>query len=89
MVRRYPVSGEINRKVADPKGTLDRIEGEYSNGAVSVDHTDGVSIEYKDYRFNLRSSNTEPLIRLNVETRGERDLLQRVTGEILADINDG
>jgi phosphomannomutase len=84
MARKYPVSGEINRKVADPLGTLDRIEKEYSKGAVSVDHTDGVSIEHKEYRFNLRSSNTEPLIRLNVETRGDPDLLQKVTGEILS-----
>ena len=86
MTRKYPVSGEINRKVADPLGTLDRIEKEYSKGAVSVDHTDGVSIENKNYRFNLRSSNTEPLIRLNIETRGDRDLLQKLTEEILSKI---
>jgi phosphomannomutase len=83
MARRYPVSGEINRKVPDPKTVMERIEREYSEGAVSVDHTDGVSIEHPKYRFNLRASNTEPLIRLNVETRGDRELLKRVTDGIL------
>jgi phosphomannomutase len=83
MRERYPVSGEINRKVKDQKAVISRIEEKYSPGAVNVDHTDGVSIEHARYRFNLRSSNTEPLIRLNVETRGDRDLLKKVTGDIL------
>ncbi|MBN1390611.1 MAG: phosphomannomutase [Candidatus Thermoplasmatota archaeon] len=80
---RFPVSGEINRKVSDQKAVISAIESEYSPMALSVDHTDGVSMEFKDYRFNLRSSNTEPLIRLNIETRGDRELLDRRTGEVL------
>ncbi len=83
MMERYPVSGEINRRVGDQKAVISRIKEKYSPGAVSVDHTDGVSIEHEGYRFNLRSSNTEPLIRLNVETRGDRELLKKVTDEIL------
>lgn len=80
---KYPVSGEINRKVADQKNTIKKIEDTYAPGARNLDYTDGVSIEYEDYRFNLRSSNTEPLIRLNVETRGDRELLKQKTVEIL------
>jgi phosphomannomutase len=82
-IKRYPVSGEINRKVTDQIATIKKIEDIYSPGAVNIDYTDGVSIEYEDYRFNLRSSNTEPLIRLNVETRGDPDLLKNKTKEIL------
>lgn len=82
-MKRFPVSGEINRKVSDQKAVISLIEEKYSPGALSVDHTDGVSIEFRDFRFNLRSSNTEPLIRLNAESRGDRELLDRRTGEIL------
>ncbi|MEA3558269.1 MAG: phosphomannomutase [Candidatus Thermoplasmatota archaeon] len=82
-MKRFPISGEINRKVADQGSIIDTIERKYSPGAVSIDHTDGVSIEHKEYRLNLRSSNTEPLIRLNVEARGDRELLDRVTDDIL------
>jgi len=83
MMERFPVSGEINRMVNDQKGVISLIEERYSPGAVNIDHTDGVSIEHERFRFNLRSSNTEPLIRLNVETRGDRELLKSVTDEIL------
>lgn len=82
-IRRFPVSGEINRRVDDPSGVISEIEGAYGPDAISVDHTDGVSLEFDRYRFNLRSSNTEPLIRLNVEARGDRDLLDHVTSSIL------
>ncbi|MCK5773345.1 MAG: phosphomannomutase [Thermoplasmata archaeon] len=82
-VRRFPVSGEINRRVDDPLKVIDDIEGAYGQDAISVDHTDGVSLEFERYRFNLRSSNTEPLIRLNVESRGDKDLLDHVTNSIL------
>lgn len=82
-MRKFPVSGEINRKVEDQKKVLAMMEERYGKGAISVDHTDGVSIEHDRWRMNLRASNTEPLIRLNVETRGDRELLQRKTVEIL------
>ncbi|MBI5696616.1 MAG: phosphomannomutase [Nitrospirae bacterium] len=80
---RYPVSGEINRKIADPAAAIRMIEERYAPGALSVDYTDGVSIEFADWRFNLRMSNTEPLVRLNVEARGDRKLMEEKTGELL------
>jgi phosphomannomutase/phosphomannomutase/phosphoglucomutase len=79
----FPASGEINRKLADPAATLARIEARYAPEAVSVDHTDGLSMEFGDWRFNLRCSNTEPLVRLNVESRGDVELMQRKTAELL------
>jgi len=82
-MNKFPVSGEINKKVPDQGSVIDAIEKKYSPGAVSIDHTDGVSIEHTQHRLNLRSSNTEPLIRLNVETRGDTDLLKSVTDDIL------
>ena len=77
----YPVSGEINSKVRDPEAVIARIEQQYADGA--KDFTDGISIEYPDYRFNLRKSNTEPVLRLNVETRGDEGLLRQKTEELL------
>jgi len=81
--RLYPVSGEINRTVADAAAAIKKIEDIYAPGAVSVDHTDGVSIEFEKWRFNLRMSNTEPLVRLNVESRGDRALMEEKTNELL------
>lgn len=77
----YPVSGEINTKVADPDAVIARIEQRYADGA--KDTTDGISIEYPEYRFNLRRSNTEPVLRLNVETRGDEGILRQKTEELL------
>lgn len=77
----YPVSGEINSKVQDPDAVIARVEQIYQDGA--RDTTDGISFEFPEYRFNLRKSNTEPVLRLNVETRGDRLLLQRKTEELL------
>jgi phosphomannomutase len=83
-IRRFPASGEINRKVADAKQTMQRVQETYQVGAKSVDFTDGLSIEFDDWRFNLRASNTEPLIRLNVESRGDRELMKKKTAELVA-----
>ncbi len=83
-MRAYPVSGEINSRVADPDDVLDRVEKQYSDG--EKDHTDGLSVEYPHWRFNLRKSNTEPVIRLNVETRADSQLLKQKTAELLASI---
>ncbi len=80
----FPASGEINRRVPDAKATIKQIEDHYKQGALAVDYTDGLSIEYAEWRFNLRSSNTEPLIRLNVESRGNVALMQAKTTELLA-----
>jgi phosphomannomutase len=78
----YPVSGEINSTVADPDATLQQIEKQYSDG--EKDYTDGLSVAYPEFRFNLRKSNTEPVLRLNVETRADTRLLQEKTEELLA-----
>jgi phosphomannomutase len=80
----FPASGEINRKVGDAKATIKQIEDHYKSGAVAIDYVDGLSISYPEWRFNLRSSNTEPLIRLNVESRGNIALMQAKTAELLA-----
>jgi phosphomannomutase len=77
----YPVSGEINSTVRNPDAVLAQIEQKYADGL--RDTTDGISIEYPDYRFNLRKSNTEPVLRLNVETRNDQALLERKTEELL------
>jgi phosphomannomutase len=83
-IERFPASGEINRRVEDADAVLARIERTYGPRALRVDHTDGVGIDFEDWRFNLRKSNTEPLIRLNVETRGDREGMHRRTEEVLA-----
>ena len=82
-IAKFPASGEINRKVADAKQTIKAVEDQYTPGAVSVDYTDGLSVEFQDWRFNLRSSNTEPLIRLNVESRGNVELMCQKTVELI------
>ena len=78
----YPVSGEINSKVKDPDAVIRAVEQRYSDG--EKDYTDGLSVSYPNYRFNLRSSNTEPVLRLNVETRADEQLLREKTQELLA-----
>jgi phosphomannomutase len=83
-MRAFPASGEINRKVADAKAVIARVEAEYTPRAAAVDRTDGLSVELADWRFNLRSSNTEPLLRLNVESRGDEALMRAKTAELLA-----
>ncbi|MEX1196756.1 MAG: phosphomannomutase [Pseudohongiellaceae bacterium] len=85
----YPASGEINRSVDDPAALLVRIESDYASEALDVDHTDGLSVSFADWRFNLRMSNTEPVVRLNVESRGDPGLMQRKTSELLAAIQEG
>lgn len=82
-IERYPVSGEINRTLADPDGAITRVEERYGGDALSIDRTDGISIEFENWRFNVRKSNTEPLLRLNVESRGDRALMEDKTRELL------
>ena len=79
----FPCSGEINREVEDPAALLAAIEAQYGPGADLVDHTDGVSVSFPDWRFNLRMSNTEPVVRLNVESRGDVALMEEKTEELL------
>jgi phosphomannomutase len=82
-MNRYPISGEINSKVVDAKAVIDKIEAQYGPSG-TVTKVDGLSIEYPQWRFNLRMSNTEPVIRLNVETREDAALLKEKTDELLA-----
>ena len=82
-MKAYPASGEINSSLSDPKTAIERVLEKYKADAVCIDHTDGISLEYPNWRFNLRSSNTEPVVRLNVESRGDRDLMVDKTNEIL------
>ena len=77
----YPVSGEINSSVKDPDRVIAAIQERYPDG--ERDFTDGLSVEYPDFRFNLRRSNTEPVLRLNVETRGDEQLLRHITEDLL------
>jgi phosphomannomutase len=79
----FPVSGELNYRVPDAKSAIAAFETRYAPGALVIDRTDGVSFEFADWRVNLRSSNTEPLIRLNVEARGSVKLMQEKTAECL------
>src|SRR5574337_845631 len=82
-MRLFPVSGEINRKVADSAAAMRKVEARYQAEALNVGHLDGVSMEFSKWRFNLRPSNTEPLLRLNVETRADAPLMRARTQEIL------
>ena len=80
----YPASGEINRRLQDPDLAMRRVEERYRPAAVAMDRVDGVSLDMGAWRFNLRQSNTEPVIRLNVESRGDQALMESRTREILA-----
>jgi len=84
----YPASGEINSKLADPAAAIARVRGAYESDALLVDETDGISLAFADWRFNLRSSNTEPVVRLNVESRADVALMEQKTAEILALLRD-
>ncbi len=84
----FPASGEINRRLDDPQAAIARVEARYGQADGAIDRTDGLSIDFPDWRFNLRSSNTEPVLRLNVESRGEVKLMQEKTAELLALIDD-
>jgi phosphomannomutase len=78
----YPSSGEVNFRVADQKAVIDRIEAEYAPKAEGRDETDGLSLSFRDWRFNLRASNTEPLLRLNIEARGDASLVAEKLAEM-------
>jgi phosphomannomutase len=80
----FPVSGELNYRVPDAKATIAAFEAAYGPHALTVDRTDGISYEFAEWRFNLRTSNTEPLIRLNVEARGSQTLMRDKTDELFS-----
>ncbi len=82
MIRKYPCSGEINTTLEDPAAKIEELKAKYNDG--NVDTLDGLSVEYDDWRFNVRMSNTEPLIRLNVESKENAELMKEKTEELLA-----
>jgi phosphomannomutase len=81
MINNFPCSGEINSRIDDPKIKLVELKEKYSDGKIS--EVDGVSVEYENWRFNVRMSNTEPLLRLNVEAKGSIPLMEEKTKELL------
>jgi len=81
---KFPCSGEINTRVADPKALLEAIQARYAAEALEVDFTDGLSMAFSEWRFNVRMSNTEPVVRLNVESRADIALMQRKRDELMA-----
>ncbi|VAX76953.1 Phosphomannomutase [Serratia symbiotica] len=82
-IQAYPVSGEINRDLTDAYQKMQYIRDMYEHEALRIDLTDGIGIEFQDWRFNIRTSNTEPLVRLNVESKRDSDLVDKKTKEIL------
>jgi len=82
-MKAFPCSGEINSVVEDPRALLVTIESAYAEFALEVDHTDGLSMSFEKWRFNVRMSNTEPVVRLNVESRGDEALMLQKKDELL------
>jgi len=78
----YPCSGEINYKVADAKIAIERVQNHFAHLSPQVDTTDGISLEFADWRLNLRASNTEPLLRLNIESRGDLHIVDKYVDEV-------
>ncbi|WP_111885518.1 phosphomannomutase CpsG [Acinetobacter sp. CFCC 11171] len=73
MIAKFPCSGEINFKVADTQATIQKIFDHFANQNPVIDYTDGVSLDFGAWRFNVRASNTEPLLRLNIESRADQN----------------
>lgn len=84
----FPASGEINRTVSDAAALIAEMAARYESDAVAVDRTDGLSIDYANWRFNIRMSNTEPVVRLNVESRADEALMKDKTAELLKVIDE-
>ncbi|HVO75389.1 MAG TPA: phosphomannomutase CpsG [Ignavibacteriaceae bacterium] len=81
MIEKYPCSGEINSTISNSSEKIKELEKKYSDG--KIDKIDGLSVEYENWRFNVRESNTEPIIRLNVESKGDIKLMEEKTEELL------
>ena len=80
---KFPCSGEINRRVTDASAVLAELQAKYDPDKQGL-YIDGIAVDFPKWRFNVRVSNTEPVIRLNLETRGDRQLLAEKTAEVLA-----
>ncbi len=85
----FPSSGEINFRLDDPKAAIARVVAAYEGDALARDEMDGIGLGFAEWRFNLRSSNTEPVVRLNVESRGDRALVAAKVAEIRALLKGG
>ena len=83
-IQAYPSSGEINNRIEDPKLAIQRVFDYFESDALVIDKTDGISMEFARWRFNLRSSNTEPVVRLNVESRADEKLMAEKTEQVLS-----
>ncbi len=81
---KFPISGEINLQIDNPQLSVKKVLDHYASTAVAVNQIDGISMEFSNWRFNLRGSNTEPVVRLNVESRGNKALVETKTNEIMA-----
>jgi phosphomannomutase len=82
-IERYPVSGEINVQVDDPAARIEKVRAHFESLPHEIDRTDGVGMDFGDWRFNLRCSNTEPLLRMNIETRNDFAMMETRRDEIL------
>lgn len=80
----FPISGEINRRLEHPQKAIDTIRAHYEPKATAADETDGLSLDFGEWRLNLRMSNTEPILRLNIEARGDEALMRERRDEVLA-----
>lgn len=88
-IEKFPSSGEINRIVDNADETIKAIERTYlAMDGATADYTDGVGIEFPQWRFNLRKSNTEPVIRLNVESNGDKNNMKKMTENMLGQIDE-
>lgn len=83
-INKFPASGEINKSISNPDIAIQKIKDQFQNEAVLIDTTDGISMEFEKWRFNLRKSNTEPVVRLNVESKGDKSLMELKTKELLS-----
>lgn len=86
-IAKFPSPGEINSHVDDARAAIEKVFAHYEHDAKLIDKTDGISLEFEDWRFNLRMSNTEPVVRLNVESRGDKRLVEQKTTEVLHLLN--
>ncbi len=87
-INKFPVSGEINRTVSNPVELLEKVKDHYLSHDPEIESLDGYSFDFGEWRFNLRMSNTEPLVRLNVESRDDVELMRSKTEEVLSLIED-
>jgi phosphomannomutase/phosphomannomutase/phosphoglucomutase len=83
-IEAYPCSGEINFSVTDTQQVINRVLEHFAGEEAELDRTDGISLAFPQWRFNLRASNTEPVIRLNVESRADRELMDSKVSELSA-----